>query len=134
MILLDTNVCVGILRGERKVLAEYSRAAGNVAVAAMTEGELFYGAECSDDPEGNRFFVSRFLKAIPVVHTSDDIMRRFAVEKGQLRKRGILVDDADVLIAATALALNCPLATRNIRHFSRFPALTLENWFGDEHL
>ena len=44
MILLDTNVCVGILRGNPKVLAEYSRAAGNVAVAAMTEGELFYGA------------------------------------------------------------------------------------------
>lgn len=131
MILLDTNVCIGILRGEPKVLAAYSRVAGNVAVAAMTEGELFYGAECSDDPERNRNFVSRFLKAIPVVHTSDDIMQRFAIEKGQLRRRGILVDDADVLIAATALALNCPLATRNIRHFSRFPALVLENWFGD---
>ena len=131
MILLDTNVCVGILRGDPKVLAEYSRAAGNVAVAAMTEGELFYGAECSGNSEGNRNLVGRFLNAIPVVHTSDDIMRRFALEKGALRKRGVLVDDADVLIAATAMAMDCPLATRNIRHFSRFPALVLENWFGD---
>ena len=46
-----------------------------------------------------------------------------------MRKAGTPVDDADVLIAATALTLGSPLATGNVRHFSRFSDLTLVNWF-----
>ena len=130
MILLDTNICVGILRGEKSVIAEYLRHVGNVAVSAMTQGELLYGAECSANPGKNTALVNRLLDAIPVIHTTDEIMRRFAVEKSSLRKNGIPVDDADVLIASTALTLNCPLATGNTRHFSRFPDLTIDNWFG----
>ncbi len=129
MILLDTNVCIAILRGDRAVLGAYLKAAGNVAVAAMTQGELLYGAECSAAPEKNRDMVRRFLDAIPVVHTSDAVMARFAEEKSRLRRQGAMVDDADVLIAATALVSESPLATRNVRHFSRFPSLVLENWF-----
>ena len=36
MILLDTNVCVGILRGDRNVLSAYAKNAGNVAMSALT--------------------------------------------------------------------------------------------------
>ena len=43
MILLDTNVCVGFLRGNANVIAAYKRNAGNVAISAMTVGELFFG-------------------------------------------------------------------------------------------
>lgn len=129
MILLDTNICVGILRGHRRVLESYIRHAGNVAVSAMTEGELLYGAECSANPEKNRGLVNRLLELLPIVHSSDTIMRTFASEKARLRRLGSPVDDADVLIAATALSLDCPLATGNVRHFSRFPNLTLDNWF-----
>ena len=129
MILLDSNICVGILRGQRKVIEQYMLHSGNVAVAAMTEGELFYGAECSANPRKNAALVTRFLEEIPIVHTSDAIMRRFGEEKGRLRKAGTPVDDADVLIAAIALTLGSPLATGNVRHFSRFSDLTLVNWF-----
>ncbi len=129
MILLDTNICIGILRGHRGVLESYIRHAGNVAISAMTEGELLYGAECSASPEKNRMLVNRLLEVLPIVHTTDAIMQTFASEKARLRRLGIPVDDADVLIAATALSLDSPLATGNVRHFSRFPNLTLDNWF-----
>jgi predicted nucleic acid-binding protein len=38
------------------------------------------------------------------------------------------VDDADVLIAATALRYNAVLVTGNVRHFSRFDGLVIEDW------
>ena len=132
MTILDTNVCIGILRGDGNVLAAYRRNAGDVAISAMTVGELFYGAEKSEAPEKNRRTVERFVDAVPVVQTSNAIMRRFAVEKARLAAKGKPVEDADCIIAATALALGAPVATGNVKHFSRFPDLVVENWFKDE--
>lgn len=48
MILLDTNVCVGILRGDRNVLAAYAKNAGNVAMSAMTVFEEDHDCELKD--------------------------------------------------------------------------------------
>ena len=129
MILLDTNVCVGILRGDKAVLAAYARNRGNVAISAMTVGELFFGAEKSENKERNRQFVERFVAAMPVVQTDNATMRRFGAEKARLQAAGTPVEDADILIAATALSLDVPLATGNTRHFYRFPDLELTNWF-----
>jgi len=39
-----------------------------------------------------------------------------------------------VLIAATALTMNVPLATGNEKHMSRFPGLQIQNWFTDSSL
>jgi len=36
-----------------------------------------------------------------------------------LKKRGELVDERDLLIAATAIALGVPLKTRNTAHYQR---------------
>jgi len=45
-----------------------------------------------------------------------------------LWKRGEPLEDADILIAATALAHNLVLVTDNERHFLRIPGLDVENW------
>lgn len=129
MILLDTNICVGILRGNRNVLSAYAKNAGNVAMSAMTVGELFFGAEKSQNRERNLGLVEQFVAAMPIVQTDNDIMRRFGREKARLQLAGMPVEDADILIAATALTLSSSLATGNTRHFARFPDLELANWF-----
>ncbi len=48
-----------------------------------------------------------------------------------LRRAGELLADADLLIAAIALANDCVLVTNNVRHFNRVKGLTVENWKGD---
>ena len=88
MILLDTNVCVGILRGDRNVLAAYAKNAGNVAMSAMTVGELFFGAEESQNRERNLGLVEQFVAAMPIVQTDNDIMRRFG-----RRRRGFRLQE-----------------------------------------
>ncbi len=39
-----------------------------------------------------------------------------------------MIEDMDILIAATAIARDSILATNNERHFGRIPDLRLENW------
>ena len=46
-----------------------------------------------------------------------------------LRKTGQIIGIEDVLLAATALANQYTVVTRNVGHFSRIPGLNVENWF-----
>lgn len=45
------------------------------------------------------------------------------------RKKGELIEDADLLIAATCIVNDLVLITNNRKHFSRIEGLDIENWF-----
>jgi tRNA(fMet)-specific endonuclease VapC len=45
-----------------------------------------------------------------------------------LHRRGALIGDADILIAATALVEGLVLLTNNERHFGRVAGLQIANW------
>ncbi len=128
MILLDTDVCIRILRGRKDAVKPFSENAGDVAVPFMVLGELYYGAAHSKDPVYGKTLVDRFARALPVVDSSSAIMARFGVEKARLAASGTPIEDADVLIAATALECGGMLATGNVRHFRRFNNLEILVW------
>ena len=130
MTLLDTNVCVRFLRGKESIARRILDADENddLRIPAMAEGELFYGVEKSDRREENREKVKALLELLPVCHTDDETMEKFGELKAKAEVAGRRVDDADVLIAATALRYNAVLVTGNARHFSRFDGLVIEGW------
>jgi tRNA(fMet)-specific endonuclease VapC len=45
-----------------------------------------------------------------------------------LFRRGLPMETADVLIAATAIRRRLVLVTHNVKHFGRIPNLTIEDW------
>jgi predicted nucleic acid-binding protein len=127
--LLDTDACVFALRGSESV---YSRltAVGleAVAISVVTLAELRYGAACSARPEVNHQVIDDFVNGVAVLGLDDEIARLFGGLKAQLRKRGGLIDDFDLLIAATAHRHRLSLITHNSDHFQRIPELQLEDW------
>ena len=52
-------------------------------------------------------------------------MEIFGQTRSELRRRGQLIPDLDLLIAATAVHHELILMTRNVRHFARVPDLVL---------
>ena len=130
MTLLDTNICVRFLRGDKSVVRRLLNADENddLRMSAMVEGELFYGVEKSERREENREKVKSLLALIPVCHTDDETMEKFGELKAVAESSGKRVDDADVLIAATALRYGAVLVTGNARPFSRFAGLEIEDW------
>ena len=130
MTLLDTNICVRFLRGDKSVARRWLNADENddLRMPAMVEGELFYGVEKSERRDENREKVKSLLALIPVCHTDDETMEKFGELKAVTESSGKRVDDADVLIAATALRHGAVLVTGNARHFSRFAGLAIEDW------
>ena len=128
MILLDTDICIEILRGNQSVIAKYQKSHERAAISFMTVAELFYGAEKSNFKEKNRNIVDEFLLSIDIINTDIEIVKKFGVLKASLSSQNLGLPDADIFIAATALTKCTQLITNNIKHYQRFERLMIDNW------
>jgi tRNA(fMet)-specific endonuclease VapC len=128
MILLDTDICIELLKGNKRILQRRDQYDGPVGVCFMTIAELYYGAEKSRDPSKNTDTIEKLLLTLEIVHTDIAILKRFGIIKAHLQKQGEPIADADVLIAAATLEKAERLITGNTKHFERIAGLALENW------
>lgn len=99
----------------------------NCFISEITVAELKYGVENSKTVEVMRRIVEAFLPKFFIipVYNSLDI---YAKEKAKLRKQGLLVDDFDILIGATAIAHGMTMVTNNVAHLSRLNSIVIEDW------
>jgi len=128
MILLDTDICIELLKGNKRILQRREQYDGPVGVCFMTIAELYYGAEKSRDPSKNMDTIEKLLITLEIVHTDIAILKRFGMIKAHLQKQGEPIADADILIASATLEKAERLVTGNTKHFERIAGLALENW------
>jgi predicted nucleic acid-binding protein len=128
MILLDTDICIELLRGNAKVIDKRQGYEEKVAISFMSVAELFYGAEKSDNAVKNAKLIEEFLLTIEIIHSDLEILKKFGELKAGLGSAGNILADADVFIAATTLAKCNILITGNVNHFRRIEELRIENW------
>jgi len=136
--LLDTNVVSEPARPqpEARVLARLKRVDGLCAIAAVVWHELRYGVERLPDGERKqvlaRYLAEVVQPCLPVVpydehaafiHVNLRLDALAAV--GGARQLPFV----DGMIAATALANNLILVTRNVADYHGIPHLMLENWW-----
>jgi tRNA(fMet)-specific endonuclease VapC len=126
--ILDTDVCIEILRGNVRVIERRRRTPDAVATTWITACELAYGAAKSRAPETNQALVVAFLATLPILELDWAAAERFGRLKADLERAGTLLADADLLIAAIALARGAGLVTGNRRHYERIPELSIEDW------
>jgi len=126
--LLDTNICIFFIKGQYqldKKVAEVGQQ--SCFISEMTVAELKYGVENSKTIEDMRVIVEAFIPKFSVIpiYNSLDI---YAKEKAKLRKQGLLIDDFDILIGATAVTYEMVMVTNNVAHLSRLDNITIEDW------
>lgn len=129
MKLLDTDICIGLLKAVPSVVENWRNCDELCAISAMSVGELCYGAEKTRNPEAERRRVGQLAEMLDEGKITKSSMMRFGKIKAELEAKGQRIDDADIIIAATALEGGMTLVTGNTKHFSRIPGLKLENWF-----
>jgi tRNA(fMet)-specific endonuclease VapC len=96
-----------------------------ISVSWVTVGEIYEVAFDSVNPEAHLVSFRRFLAPIRIVNLNEGIIERFAETRSFLRRRGQLISDFDLLLAATALHHDLTVLTFNRRHFERIPDLKL---------
>jgi tRNA(fMet)-specific endonuclease VapC len=113
----------GVLRRASEYLAVHER----FHFSIITRYEILRGLKAKDAFRQIEIFEDQ-CRASVVLSLSDEIVVRAAEIYGFLHKRGLLIGDADILIAATALVHGLDLVTENAAHLSRIPDLVLESW------
>lgn len=127
--LLDTSFCVACLRRRPKALtALASVGLADVAVSAITVGELHAGVHLASDPGGERRKVEAFLRPLPTLAFDREEAVRWAALEAALRRAGQAIEAEDGMIAATALVHGLAVVTGNRRHFERVPGLRVLDW------
>lgn len=96
--------------------------------SAVVVGELYKGAYRSHDRERHLSNIEqRVLPSVTVLSYDIDIAKVFGSIRAYLEDTGMILPDADIQIAATAIAHNLQLITGNLRHFNRISGLNLNN-------
>lgn len=130
--LLDTNICIALLRGNRDIARKIiDLGEGACHLSIITLYELMFGAYYSKREEQEVPKVKQFVERFPVISLSESV-EEHAIIKTRLRSPDILIDEFDLMIAASALAGGYTLVTDNIKHFQRITDLKLENWIKRE--
>ena len=129
MKLLDTDTCIGLLKGDDAVVAAWRSCGDQCALPSMVVGELYYGAFKSIVRDEELKRVDRFVDIFPEIRPSRRTMRKFGEIKAALESKGTRLADADIIIASIAVEEGLVLVTGNVRHYDRVEGLTIENWF-----
>lgn len=129
MKLLDTDTCIGLLKGDDAVVASWRACMEQCALPSMVVGELYYGAFKSSIRDKELKRVDRFVDIFPEVKPSKRSMRRFGEIKASLERKGVRLADADIIIGSIAIEEGLALVTGNVRHYNRIEGLAIENWF-----
>ncbi|MET3725548.1 type II toxin-antitoxin system VapC family toxin [Sphingomonas trueperi] len=116
--LLDTCVCIRLLRGGGAPVARRIAAAepGAIAISAISLAELIGGAG-----QGSAA-LDGLLEQVPVLNFDAAAARSFPAARAARGRH-------DRLIAAHALALGATLVTHNGRDFRAVRGLRIEDWF-----
>jgi tRNA(fMet)-specific endonuclease VapC len=129
--LLDTNVCVRLLRGvQRAALTARMTAAGpgNIAICSVVKAELLYGAEKSAQRQRNLAELQRLFTTLPSLPFDDAAAAHYGSTRAVLETAGTPIGPNDLMIACIALAQRLILVTHNVAEFSRVPGLRVEDW------
>lgn len=127
--LLDTNIVIYVLkRRPKEVLEIFNRNASRMAISSITLSELIYGAEKSLNVDKNLEAIEEFVSHLDVLPYDAKASQHYGQIKAALEKRGEIICENDIHIAAHAISQGLILVTNNLREFKRVPNLALENW------
>lgn len=128
--LLDTDILSAIMRREPHVTASaraYLLEQRRFTFSVVTRYEIMRGLLAKGAARQQQAFELLCAASI-VLPLTDEVVLQAAAIYTDLHTRGALIGDADILIAATAIANGLAVVTNNEAHFARIKLLTIENW------
>ena len=127
--MLDTNIVIYTIKNRPvRVREVFKRHSGQMAISAVTFGELIYGAERSSQPERNLNDIEGMIARLEVMPFDELAAAHFGQLRAELARAGTPIGPYDQMIAGHARALGLVLVTNNVDEFKRVLGLRIENW------
>ena len=126
---VDTDIVIEYLKGTDRVVEQVDSLPSDtsISVTEITSYELYKGVYYTGNQEMQEE-VESFLDDAGIIPLDRDAQRIAGEIYAELRESGKLINDADILIAATTCSAGGTLVTNNTSHFQRIDRLPIENW------
>jgi tRNA(fMet)-specific endonuclease VapC len=128
---LDTSMISAYMKNNERVkkkLQEIALCAKEVFISGIAYYEIKRGLLAVNATRQLKIF-DKICKAFGILLLDDlEIFHNASKIYADLKKRGQLIEDADILIATTALVHDSIVVSNNTRHFKRVKGLVVENW------
>ena len=125
-ILLDSSVIIPHLRG-RLDLSALAPQDEVLFISLTVLGELYKGVFKSDRPAESRAKLESFFTSVSVMNPDVATAIQYAQIAADLERRGAVIPENDIWIAALAMECGMPLATRDA-HFQKVAGLRVLQW------
>lgn len=127
--MLDTNIVIYVIkRRPVEVLEIFNKHAGQMCISTITMAELWHGVEKSEFSDKNRKKVEDFASRLRVLPYDDKASAHYGDIKADLERKGTIIGENDLHIAAHARSEGLILVSNNLREFDRVEGLRKENW------
>lgn len=123
MILLDSSVLIELFRTQDKDKTLFYKLAStenDFAISIITHYEILAGSTDNQDT-----FWKEFLNTVQIFDFDLQSSEKAVKIYKYLKKVNKMIDLADILIAATAISNDIPIATLNLNHFERIKELKI---------
>ncbi len=130
--LLDTNIASCIIKGNSPAVDRrlVKVPMAQLAISAVTEGELRFGAARLPHATRLHAVIEDFLLRVAVLPWDSDAARQYGQLRAALEREGQPMGNLEVMFAAHALAVGVVLVT-NDHAFARIKKLKIEDWTQD---
>jgi tRNA(fMet)-specific endonuclease VapC len=126
---LDTDILIEYFRGNKAIRRRIENLKGEdrISLIWLTVYEFFKGIFISGKLDEERF-LKELVRTCLILEASYEAAKIGGRVYATLKKKGKLINDADILIASIAKAHDAVLVTNNEEHFARVDGLKIENW------
>ena len=124
--LLDTSVCVSLIRG--RSAASALPPSESCIVSVITAAELEVGVHRSTHSREQRQAVDGLLSCFSVLPFEASAVVDYGEIRADLEKKGTVIGPLDLLIAAHARSLGATVVTGNVGEFKRVKGLKVLAW------
>jgi len=131
MVLLDTDILIGLLRNNKEAVSKISKFLAKHVILFTTSintAELYFGAHLSEKSQENLEAVEKLTKTINIIPFELNHSKIYGEIRSDLQKKGEIINELDIFIATIAIEKDLPIITRNTKHFKRIMRLTVDTW------
>ena len=123
---LDTSIIIPYIRGNKEVTEFIDKLEGELISSYICLAELYEGiARYKNKESAEKNLLIFFHGLDEIIGLSKEISKTFGFIRTELREKGLLIEDMDILIAASCLEYQAVLVTENVKHFSRITNLKI---------
>ena len=122
---LDTSVIIDYLRGKKDAVDLVNNLKGKLVSSYICLSELYEGIYRSKNKDAESTILEFFSGLSKTYGLNQKIAQEFGHLRKILKQKGEIIEDLDIMIAATCIVYGLTLVTLNKKHFLRIKKINI---------